>query len=102
MHSFSAYTLTEAVHTGAHTALHRGHRNADHVPVVVKLLQGEYPDPVEIARLRREYALIRDLDSACVVKAYGLEKVGANLALIMEDFGGRALSDILAERRLDL
>jgi predicted ATPase/GAF domain-containing protein len=102
MQSLAPYTLTTLVHVGAHTVLHHGYRNADRAPVAVKLLKSEYPSPRDLARLRREYMITRDLDAAGIVKTYGLEKSGAGLALIMEDFGGRALNDILRARRLDL
>jgi PAS domain S-box-containing protein len=102
MPDLSEYTLTELLHAGSYAVLHRGYRNADRAPVVVKLLHSEYPNPREIARLRHEYLICRDLDAPGIVRAYALVKVGHGLAVILEDFGGRPLLDIIRSQRLDL
>src|SRR4051812_24598977 len=102
MQSLLHYTLTEPLHLGGAHILHRGYRNADRAPVTVKLLKSEYPTQREIARLRHEYVISREIDAPGVVKAYALEKVGHGLALILEDFGGRPLDELLRAGGLEL
>ncbi|UQA56910.1 AAA family ATPase [Polyangium aurulentum] len=102
MHKSSGYTLTEMLHEGSHTSLHRGRRDVDGAPVLLKLLRGEYPSPREIARLRHEYLIGRDLAASGVVEVHALEKVGHGLALVLGDVGGRTLAQILQSERLPL
>jgi predicted ATPase/GAF domain-containing protein/anti-anti-sigma regulatory factor/tRNA A-37 threonylcarbamoyl transferase component Bud32 len=102
MTELAGYTLTERLHVGPHAVLHRGYRNADREPVVVKLPGSDRPSPRETARVRHEYLICRDLDASGAVRAYALEGVGQGLALVLEDFGGQPLSDLLRAGRLDL
>jgi predicted ATPase/anti-anti-sigma regulatory factor/tRNA A-37 threonylcarbamoyl transferase component Bud32 len=94
------YTITEVIHESTTTTVHRGYRNSDRAPVAIKRLKNERPTPTEIAKLRYEYAIAKDLSMPGVVKVYGLEKVESNLAIVMEDTGGRALNDVLGSRKL--
>lgn len=98
------YTLTTETYVGSETAVYRGHRDADGAPVAIKVTSNEYPTGREIARLRREFALLRELDGLPgVVRAYALERCGKRLSLVMEDLGATSLHDLLAERgRLDV
>ena len=98
----SAYTLTELLHEGGTCVLYRGYRIADREPIVAKLFKSEYPSLHDLARLRHEYLIARDIDAPGVVRAYGLEEIEGRLALVLEDFGGLSLSDILRIEQLDL
>jgi predicted ATPase/GAF domain-containing protein len=96
------HTVTEEIQEGEGAILYRGYRNVDRVPVMVKVLKGEYPSAKALGRLRHEYAMLKDLDLPGVVKVLGLEKWKNGLALILEDFGGWPLHDALSVRRLEL
>ncbi|MGK4004502.1 AAA family ATPase [Sorangium sp. So ce1036] len=98
----SQFTITEVLHSGLDTALYRGYRNSDHAPVSVKLLKRSHESPREVAKLRYEYMMIRDLGLPGVVTAYGLERSESGLALVMEDLGEQALQDVLRAQRVDL
>src|SRR5437762_1936801 len=102
MISLPQYTLTRTVHEGEADVLYSGRRNSDGVPVVVKVLRGDFPNPIEIARLRHEYAILCDLDLRGVVKAYALERSERGPALVLEQLGGASLSSLLAGGPLDL
>ncbi|MFZ2633750.1 MAG: protein kinase, partial [Desulfosalsimonadaceae bacterium] len=92
----NGYPSTEKLYEGRQTIVYRGVRESDKQPVIVKILKGEYPSPESLARLKREYEIIRDINSDRsidgVVKVYGLEKSQSTLAMIFEDFGGESLS----------
>lgn len=97
------YTLPDLVYEGSETRVYRGHRDRDRAPVAVKLTRSEFPTARELARLRRELAILRDLDVPGVVRAYALEPCGRGLALVMEDPGGCSLHELLGRRaRLDV
>ena len=43
MRSLSNYTLTARICADTVHVLYQGYRNADHTPVLIKLLKSEYP-----------------------------------------------------------
>jgi len=89
------YTTDRQIYEGTHSIVYRGHRNSDELPVVIKVLKREYPLPIELARFKREFEMTNMLENDGIITAYGLEKSGNTLAIILEDFGGDALSKLL-------
>jgi predicted ATPase/signal transduction histidine kinase len=102
MLSLPHYTITGEIHSGVDTVIYRGYRDRDRAPVAIKLFKSEYPSSRQIAKLRHEYAITRDLDLAGVVRAYDLARVGNNLALVTENLEERPLNDILRTHALNL
>ncbi|XYH99108.1 protein kinase domain-containing protein [Sorangium sp. So ce1128] len=97
----SGVTLDVLVHQGIETALYRG-RRGDGAPVAVKVTQSDYPTFRQLARLRREHAILRDLTMPGVPRALDLLPHGRGLALVLEDLGPTSLADLIARRgRLD-
>jgi len=82
------YTIDEVIYEGADSIIYRGRRTADDAPVALKILKRETLGPKELAQLRHEYEIVKDLAIEGVVKAYGVEPYGNSFALIMEDPGG--------------
>jgi len=87
------YELSVTIHEGPDTIVCRGYRRADRAPVVIKLLRDEHASPRKVARIRHEYAILRSLEGSGVVRAYGLTRHRSGLALVLEDFGARSLSE---------
>jgi predicted ATPase/serine phosphatase RsbU (regulator of sigma subunit) len=102
MHHLARYALTDKIHESASAVFFRGYRQTDRVPVTVKCLKSEYPSLTELAKLRHEFAILRELDLEGVVRAFGLERYGNGLALVTEDIGGQPLDVVLRARRLPL
>jgi len=96
------YTLNAKIRETPYTELHRGYRNLDGAPVVVKLLRNERPSPLELARLRHEYEILVSFEVPQVVKPLGLERHGQGLALVMEDTGEESLDQLIRLGHLDL
>lgn len=96
------YLLKSKLHEGHNSVIFRGARADDDLPVVIKVLKEQYPDPRSVAQLRREYATLRELDLGGVVKVYALETYGNGLALVMEDSGGVPLSEVIHGEPLPL
>ncbi|MEO0534038.1 MAG: AAA family ATPase [Cyanobacteria bacterium P01_A01_bin.123] len=92
------YAITDVIYRGPKVDVYRGVRQADNLPVVVKLLKDQYPDLNDIARLRHEYQLVSELNIDGIVRAYGLEKYHNGLALILEAFGHESLKESLGKR----
>lgn len=98
----ASYEIVAQIYQGTNTTIHSGRRIADGMPVMIKAPRGEYPTARQIASLRYEHEMLKDLDLPGVVKTYGLDSSEAGVALILEDFGGQTLSHFIATRRLDL
>ncbi|BDA74454.1 serine/threonine protein kinase [Calothrix sp. PCC 7716] len=96
------YEIIEKIHEGIETVVYRSNLEQGQKPVVIKLLKSEYPTLEEITRLRHEYKVLKDLTIEGVVKPYSLEKYENGFALILEDFGGQYLSQILKSQQLSI
>lgn len=94
--------LSLPIHEGVNTVIYRGVRESDLIPVIVKTLKSEYPTIEEIARLRHEYKILKTLDIAGIIKAHSLEKHNNGLALILEDFGGDSLKNLITAKHLEI
>ncbi|RUT04439.1 serine/threonine protein kinase [Dulcicalothrix desertica PCC 7102] len=94
--------IFEKIYEGIETAVYRSNLKQGQKPVVIKLLKSEYPALEEVTRLRHEYKVLKDLSIEGVIKPYGLEKYQNGFALILEDFVGQPLSQILKERQLTI
>ena len=102
MFTLSGYQILEEIQVGTTTAIYRGIRQQDQKPVILKLLKSEYPTLAEIARIRQEYKITNDLECEGIIKAYSLEKYRNGFALILEDFGGQSLKQLIAVQKLQL
>ncbi|AUX49003.1 serine/threonine protein kinase [Sorangium cellulosum] len=96
------HVIEQLVHEGSRTCVYRGRRTADQRPVVIKALKGEHPNVRDLALLRHEFGLLRELDLDAAVRAYALERTRGGLALVMEAVEGTTLRALLDARRLDL
>ncbi|MBV9792215.1 MAG: serine/threonine-protein kinase PknK, partial [Chloroflexi bacterium] len=98
----SGYTIFEQVHVGVASLVYRATRNSDGKPVVLKLLNNDYPSPAELVKFRRQYDIVKDIKLPGVVQVYALEHCNNTLALIMEDFGGSSLKHTPGANSFDI
>ncbi|XXX76958.1 AAA family ATPase [Sorangium sp. So ce134] len=96
------HVVEQLIHEGSKTRVYRGRRASDQRPVVIKTLKGEHPSVRDLALLRHEFGLLRDLDIDAVVRVCSLERTRGGLALVTEAVEGTTLRAILHDRRLDL
>jgi PAS domain S-box-containing protein len=61
--------------------------------VVIKVLFSEYPAYQDLLNFRHQYTIAKNLDLPGVVRTYSLETYHHGYALVMEDFGGRSLTE---------
>ena len=69
----------------------RAVRERDGLSVILKSLRMEFPSRRQVAPLRHELEITRDLDGRVAVRALQLEEVGGRVVLMLEDTGGTAL-----------
>ena len=98
----SGYHLLEELYCGSRTLVYRAIREIDQIPVVIKLLNRDYPSFSELLQFRNQYTIANNLHLPGVVEAYTLEFYRNSYALVMEDFGGISLRDYAQERSLTL
>jgi len=90
--NFSGYQITEQLYAGTRTLVYRGIRTSDQHPVVIKLLQNEYPNFTELLQFRNQYTIAKNLNFPSIIQPLTLEPYRNSYALVMEDFGGVSLS----------
>ena len=96
------YKINAQIYESPNSLVYRGIRTQDDRGVILKVLKHDYPTPVELTRYRKEYELTRSLKADGVVKVYDLLKYQNTLAIVLEDFGGESLQDLLARRSFTL
>ncbi|MEH2140154.1 protein kinase domain-containing protein [Nostoc sp.] len=87
------YRISEQLYAGYKTLVYRAIRETDLTPVVIKLLQQEYPSFNELLLFRNQYTIAKNIDLPGIVRPYSLEPYRNSYALVMEDFGGISLRD---------
>ena len=95
----SGYNIEEQIYEGKKVILYRGNRLSDETTVLFKLLYDAYPTPSDIARLKHEYEINQKITSDFVVKIYSIENFEKTPVLIMEDFNGQSLQDLLKVKK---
>ncbi len=91
--SIPGYHISEELYNGSRTVVYRGYREADSLPVAIKLLKNPYPDFNELLSFRNQYTIAKNLNSPLIVQTYSLQAYQNGYALVMEDFGGISLKD---------
>ncbi|WP_437284954.1 AAA family ATPase [Sorangium sp. So ce406] len=91
----SRYLVLEVLHQGADTILYRARHRQDGRPVVLKVLRRDHASPRALGRLHHEHEIAGTLDTPAVVKPRAIEAYGDQVALILEDFGGRSLDQLI-------
>ncbi|MEH2229270.1 MAG: AAA family ATPase [Nostoc sp.] len=93
MVSIPGYRISEELYNGSRTVVYRGYREADSLPVAIKLLKNPYPDFNELLSFRNQYTIAKNLNSPSIVQTYSLQVYQNGYVLVMEDFGGISLKD---------
>lgn len=98
----AGYQLTDVIYKGIHTILYRGHRQADQQPIVLKVLKADAPSLEAITHIKQKFQIRQGLDIAGIVRCYSLKTHFNGLLLVLEDFGGTSLKQLLASKSLNL
>lgn len=101
MSILSEYQIHSTLHEGAETIIYRGQTSINRSATILKVLKAEYPTLEAITRLKHEYQIRQNLDSEQIVKAISIETFDHRLGLILEDFGGESLGQLLEKKILN-
>ncbi|BAZ27915.1 multi-sensor signal transduction multi-kinase [Cylindrospermum sp. NIES-4074] len=102
MITIPGYQIQKKIHESANSQVYRGIRERDCLPVIFKILKKEYPTPEQITRYKLEYEITRSLSLEGVIKSYCLEQYQSTFIIILEDFGGESLANLIAKNRFIL
>ncbi|MBD2691091.1 hybrid sensor histidine kinase/response regulator [Anabaena catenula] len=100
--SLPGYEITSEIIVNSKNAIYRGYRIIDNCPVVLKTFSHHLPLPEQIAELKQEYEVQRQLQLPGVVQAYALEKANNQPILVLEDFGAESLARLELAGKLEL
>ncbi|UBF25955.1 AAA family ATPase [Kovacikia minuta CCNUW1] len=93
----AGYQILDQIYAGTRTLIYRARRSSDQQPVIIKLLQNEHPSFTELAQFRNQYTIAKNLDLPEVIQTYSLEPYKNSYALVMEDFDGISLKQVMGQ-----
>jgi len=96
------YTIIEELYRGSRTTVYRAILNSQRLPVVIKVMQREYPTFGELVQFSNQYAITKNLPIAGIIQPLSLEPFGNGYALVMADGGGISLEIYIQQQPLDL
>ncbi|KNY29772.1 protein kinase domain-containing protein [Pseudobacteroides cellulosolvens] len=102
MINLSGYEISEQIFKSPETTVLRAKHISDNRKVIIKVLNNEYPAADRLENFRREYELTRRLTGDKVINMYSLDNFDNSLAIVMEDFDGKSLAEILKTTKFTL
>jgi PAS domain S-box-containing protein len=95
--SILGYQVNEQLYDGSRTIVYRAFREADNLPVVIKLLKNPYPNFNELVQFRNQYTIGKNLHFKGIIQTYSLEPFHNVYMLVMEDFRAISLKDYFTQ-----
>lgn len=95
MINISGYNIVEKIYEGKKVVLYKGREVGSERKVLLKFLREEYPPLSDIARLQHEYDISKKITSTSIVKVYKVEEFQRMPVLVLEDFDGESLQNLL-------
>jgi predicted ATPase/signal transduction histidine kinase/CheY-like chemotaxis protein/tRNA A-37 threonylcarbamoyl transferase component Bud32 len=102
MFSIPGYKINEQIYARYKTVVYRAERTVDKQLVIIKTLSNDYPSVKDIAQIKQEYTIVKDLNNEGVVKCTNLVEYNHGIALILEDFGGKSLEEVMNSCDIEL
>ena len=86
------FRIDEIIYESEKTKIFRAYREVDNTPVIIKMLNVDYPVPEEIVRFKSEFNIVKDLDMQGVIQADNFEQVGHRYYFVSKDINGESIS----------
>ncbi|MDZ8188921.1 MAG: AAA family ATPase [Nostoc sp. ChiSLP02] len=96
------YNLIKVIFDGINTCIYRAFKESEQTSVIIKTLKAEYPTIEQIAHIKHGYQILQSLQIEEVIQPLALESTQNGVALILQDFEGETLKDIISRRNLEL
>ncbi|MBD2481216.1 ATP-binding sensor histidine kinase [Planktothrix sp. FACHB-1365] len=102
MIALPGYQILAQIYESINSVVYRAIREKDNLPVILKVLQGEFPSQSDLQKYEREYKILRCFNLESVIKVYELQTYQNTLVMALEDFGGESLKILLATQKFTL
>lgn len=89
---YDDYEIYEKIYENGQTLVYRGTEKDKKNPVIIKILNAEYPSQEEIARFKYEYQMNFNVTGDRIIKVLAFEKYNNAYAIVQEDFEGFPLT----------
>jgi predicted ATPase/class 3 adenylate cyclase len=101
--NIAGYQIIERVYESSRSLIYRGKKEPEEEIFILKVLNEEYPSPEAILRFKLEYEIACKLNKIDgVIKVHGLEKHQNALVMILEDFGGESMKNVLIYHKISV
>jgi diguanylate cyclase (GGDEF)-like protein len=90
------YDIIERLHVGARSLVYRARSLRDQVPIIVKILNRDFPSFREIVQFKREHAIALRCQHPGVLRPLALLQDAGRWVMVQEDIGGQSLDKVLA------
>ena len=97
----TGYEILEQIYESSNSVVYRGRRDEDNQPIILKVLKQDCLNSNQLTRYKQEYEITCNLESEGIIKVYDLQNDNY-LTMILEDFGGESLRNLLSQRKLNL
>jgi predicted ATPase/serine phosphatase RsbU (regulator of sigma subunit) len=101
MNAILDYQIIEKINETPKTALYRVRGNSGDTSVI-KILKSVNPGNANLARLRREYDSIRNIECQGIVRPLDILTFHGNIAIVFEDFRGMSLKSLIGHSHPDI
>ena len=103
MYSIPGFEIKEILNESAHSLFVRAEESASGRSVILKFLNREHPDNLDVMRFSREYERYSRLPLVPgIARVLGIKHHGIRILMIFEDIPGLLFKDYLREDRLSL
>lgn len=96
------YNIKEKVYAEGKIIYYRGLNLQNEQSALIKIQQVEYPTLEDLTSFRQEYKITQNLACTGIIRPYKLENYKNGLALVLEDFGGQPLSQLIQANQLSI
>ncbi|MGL1886016.1 MAG: PAS domain S-box protein [Reichenbachiella sp.] len=100
--AISNYVITETLYESSSSLVYRGTQKQNNTSVILKVLQPDNPDPVELSRFQHEYEIAQRCNTAFINKVLRLEPYHNTLIIIDEDIAAESIDKYMKRRMLTL
>ena len=102
MKEFPGYTVLEQIDETLQSVVYRARKEGEPETVIIKALKIRYPSLSDVARIKHEYELVRNLPIEGIVRTLDIIDTKDSIALVLEDFGGVSLKEFVKEGGLSI
>ncbi|KPA13271.1 multi-sensor signal transduction multi-kinase [Candidatus Magnetomorum sp. HK-1] len=86
------YKINDTIYESQKTLILQGNHFQKEFPVLIKMLNSDYPEPEDVDRFQREFEIIELLkDCSGVINTYEFLSMHQTPGIVLEDFGGKPL-----------